>query len=78
MRFIGRAEVERRTDLTYATIWKLMKAGKFPLARDNGGKNAWVESEIIAWMKTRRITVDDKGPPREFPGLRHQRQKVEA
>jgi predicted DNA-binding transcriptional regulator AlpA len=80
LRFIGRAEVEHRTDLTYPTIWKMMRAKKFPRARENGGKNSWIEAEINAWIRDRPITVlkGEEGPPRARGFANPIRQKVEA
>ena len=34
-------------------LWRLVKAGKFPQPIKVGGKNAWVESEIDAWIEAR-------------------------
>ena len=35
-------------------LWRLVKAGKFPKPIKIGAaRNAWVESEIDAWIKTK-------------------------
>jgi predicted DNA-binding transcriptional regulator AlpA len=33
-----------------ATIWRKVKAGKFPKPIDCGGRPAWPESVIIIWL----------------------------
>jgi predicted DNA-binding transcriptional regulator AlpA len=60
-RLIGKAEVCAMANMSFVTIWKLMRAKKFPRARDlGGGKISWLRSEILFWMKTR--------PPRKYDG----------
>jgi prophage regulatory protein len=54
-------------------VWRLMRAGKFPLSvkLTEGGSAAWLESEIVAWIKSRprAITVsqsaDENGRTRK-------------
>ena len=63
-RLIYRPELLRRVGLSYPTIWKQMRDGKFPRGRAVGGKTAWLESEIdsyIAGLPVRRL----KGDPPE-------------
>ena len=50
IRLISKAEVCDRVGKTFPTIWLWMRQGKFPQARDCGGRPAWVESEIDAWI----------------------------
>ncbi len=50
VRLISKAEVCDKVGKTFPTIWQWMRAGKFPQARDLGGRPAWVESEIDAWI----------------------------
>jgi predicted DNA-binding transcriptional regulator AlpA len=42
-------------------VYRLMRAGRFPLSVkvSDGGRSAWLESEIVAWIKSRprAITV---------------------
>jgi prophage regulatory protein len=54
-KLVGRREVLERVPLTYVTIWKMMQAGTFPRSREIGGKVAWLESEIDAWIASRPI-----------------------
>ena len=49
-RLIYRPELTKRVGLTYPTIWKQMRDGKFPRGRAVGGKTAWLESEIDNWI----------------------------
>lgn len=50
---IDRKEVERRTSYSSTTIWRLVKAKKFPAPVSLPGKAAWVEAEIDAWIAAR-------------------------
>jgi predicted DNA-binding transcriptional regulator AlpA len=49
-RLISKQEVLRRVGVTFPTLWAWMRAGKFPRSRELGGKAAWVEAEIEAWI----------------------------
>jgi prophage regulatory protein len=51
VRLISKPEVCDRVGRTFPTIWLWMRQGKFPLPRDLGGKPAWVESEVDAWIE---------------------------
>ena len=63
-RLISKPEVLDRVGVTYPTIWTWMRNGKFPRSRElGGGKAAWVESEVDAWIKNRPI-IPLKGDPR--------------
>jgi predicted DNA-binding transcriptional regulator AlpA len=50
VRLLSKPEVLGRVALTFPTIWKLMREGKFPRGRVLGGKTVWLESEIGAWI----------------------------
>lgn len=50
LRLISKTEVLKRVGVTFPTIWAWMRAGKFPRSRDIGGKVAWIESDIEAWI----------------------------
>jgi predicted DNA-binding transcriptional regulator AlpA len=50
VRLLSKAEVLERVGRTFPTIWTWMQQGKFPRARDLGGRPAWLESEIEAWI----------------------------
>jgi len=52
-RLVSKPEVCDRVGKTFPTIWLWMREGKFPLARDCGGKPAWLESEIDQWIESR-------------------------
>jgi predicted DNA-binding transcriptional regulator AlpA len=60
-RLISRRQVCERTHLTFPTIWKFIRAGKFPPARAVGGKTMFIEAEVQAWI--------DALPVREFKEL---------
>jgi prophage regulatory protein len=49
-RLLSKPEVMDLTGLSYPTIWAWMRAGKFPRSRDVGGRIAWLESELAAWI----------------------------
>jgi len=50
LRLISKLEVCDRVGKSFPTIWSWMRQGKFPQARDLGGRPAWVEAEIDAWI----------------------------
>jgi prophage regulatory protein len=49
-RLLSKPEVLDRVALTFPTVWKLMREGKFPRSRVLGGKSVWLESDIEAWI----------------------------
>jgi len=49
-RLLFKREVLERVGLTYPTIWAWMQKGKFPRSREVGGKIAWLEGDIDAWI----------------------------
>ena len=51
IRILSKAEVIERVGLTFVSIWRQMREGKFPPARSVGGKSVWIEAEIEAWIK---------------------------
>jgi prophage regulatory protein len=55
VRLISKPEVLDRVGVTYPTIWAWMREGKFPRSRELGGKAAWIESEINAWIANRPV-----------------------
>ena len=55
VRLISRKEVLRRVGLSYPTIWGWMRTETFPRGRNVGGKVAWIESEVSAWIKARPV-----------------------
>jgi len=50
-RLLDKAEVCARVRKSFPTIWQWMQSDKFPRARDNHGRPAWLESEISAWIR---------------------------
>jgi prophage regulatory protein len=51
LRLIRLAEVKRRTGVSTSTIYRWMRAGKFPSSHRIGGYiAAWSEAEIDAWI----------------------------
>jgi predicted DNA-binding transcriptional regulator AlpA len=75
---IDKAEVLRRVPVTFVTLWTWMRQGNFPLSRNIGGKSAWLEAEVEAWINARPVNKfkdEDqplKPPPVDHP---HPRQK---
>lgn len=62
VRLISKPEVLDRVGVTFPTIWKWMREGKFPRSRELGGKSCWIESEVEAWINalpTRRLKGDE-------------------
>jgi prophage regulatory protein len=54
-RFLTKPEVLGRVGASYPSIWQWMREGKFPRSRELGGRAAWLESEIEAWIVNRPI-----------------------
>jgi predicted DNA-binding transcriptional regulator AlpA len=51
IRFIGLKELKRKADRGTTTIYTLRKTDpKFPKPIKFGGKNAWLEHEVDAWI----------------------------
>lgn len=62
VRLISKPEVLDRVGVTFPTIWKWMREGKFPRSRELGGKSCWIKSEVEAWINalpTRRLKGDE-------------------
>jgi prophage regulatory protein len=63
-RLLSKPEVIDRTGVTFPTIWKWMREGKFPRARELGGKSCWLESEVNDWiakLPVRKLKGDAEG-----------------
>ena len=57
---IPRKTVERMSGLSRATIYRLIKSGKFPRPLSIGtGSVRWRQSEVIAWQQSLGKTQDD-------------------
>src|SRR5271157_2024839 len=54
-RLIFRSELIDTVGVSYVTVWSWMRAGTFPRGRDIGGRTAWIESEVAAWIASRPI-----------------------
>ena len=53
-RFLLDPEVEQMTGLSKVTRWRGEKDGTFPKRRQiSPGRVAWLESEVVEWMKSR-------------------------
>ncbi len=65
-RLLSKAEVLYRVGVTFPTVWKWMRQGKFPRSRSLDGKSFWLASEIDAWiaaLPVRPLKGDDANPP---------------
>jgi predicted DNA-binding transcriptional regulator AlpA len=65
-RLLDRKELTAKVNLTYPTIWKLMREGAFPRSVCIGGKTLWHEHEVdeyIARLPRRRLKGHDDGVP---------------
>lgn len=57
-RFMSRAEVVAVTGLSPTTLWREMRAGRFPAAlKLSRGRVGFRETDVIAWMDGRRMTL---------------------
>lgn len=55
---IPRKTVEKLSGLSRATIYRLMKAGKFPRPLSIGtGSVRWRQSDVIAWQQSLHATA---------------------
>lgn len=53
-RLIRLREVRARVSLGASTVYRYLAAGKFPRPVDlGGGRVAWLESEVDAWIASR-------------------------
>jgi prophage regulatory protein len=57
---LRRAEVERATGLPRSTIYEMMATGRFPKPVRLGARSVgWIESEVLAWQRSRITARDD-------------------
>jgi prophage regulatory protein len=55
---IPRKTVEKLSGLSRATIYRLIKAGKFPRPLSIGtGSVRWRQSDVIAWQQSLRLSL---------------------
>ncbi len=61
-RIIRKPVVLDTVGLSYPTVWRLEKAGKFPKRVQLGGNSVgWMESEIMEWVENRpRLVGQEK------------------
>ena len=67
-RLLTKAAVLEVTGFTYSTIWKWMRADKFPRSLAVFGRVRWREREITAWLENlprQKLKGDD---PASEPG----------
>jgi prophage regulatory protein len=65
-RLLDRKELMAKVNLTYPTIWKLMREATFPHSRAIGGKVVWIEAEVDDWIARlpyRRLKGETAGVP---------------
>jgi prophage regulatory protein len=78
-RLLDRKELLAKVNLTYPTIWKMMREGTFPHSRAIGGKVVWIESEVDDWiarLPLRRLKGETDGVP--YHGNAKRKAKREA
>jgi predicted DNA-binding transcriptional regulator AlpA len=51
--FLSKQQVLDRIPVSGPTLWHWSRTGKFPSPRFIGSRTVWLESEVIAWMKSR-------------------------
>jgi predicted DNA-binding transcriptional regulator AlpA len=49
-RLLSKPEVLTIANLSYPTIWTMMRQNKFPRSRIVGGKSMWLASEVNDWL----------------------------
>jgi predicted DNA-binding transcriptional regulator AlpA len=67
VRLLGKPEILAITNLTFPTIWRMMRAGTFPRSRIVGGKSMWLSTEVEAWLAALPVRVL-KGDAEAAPG----------
>jgi len=48
--FMEKPEVLALVRRTFPCLWKMMREGKFPAARQLGSRPVWLRSEVEAWI----------------------------
>ena len=63
-RLLRRQEVEELTGLSRASIYRLMRSGRFPLpVRVSASAVRWKASDIAAWIQSRPVATSEIGSP---------------
>ena len=61
-RLLRRRKVEELTGLSRASIYRLMRKGRFPLpVKVSATAVRWKESDITAWIESRPVATSDFG-----------------
>lgn len=61
-RIIRLPQVEQKVGLKRSAIYKLIKAGEFPMQIKLGAHaSGWMEADIDAWVSSRAETIRDRG-----------------
>lgn len=63
LRFLRLPDVIHRTGLGRSSIYREMKAGRFPAQVKVGAMACWVESEIVSWQEARLKERDGEPAP---------------
>ena len=61
VRLVFKAELLERLGISFPTLWKWMREGTFPRARQCGGKSCWLSNEVDEWiaaLPVRRLKGD--------------------
>ena len=58
-RFILQSERRQMTGVSNPTWWRMEKRNEVPMRRQiSPGRVGWLESEILAWMESRPVSVN--------------------
>jgi predicted DNA-binding transcriptional regulator AlpA len=58
-RILNQHEVQRATNMSRTTIWRLEREGEFPRRRQIvGHRIGWLESEVVEWIQGRPLASD--------------------
>jgi prophage regulatory protein len=62
-KFLRKQDLRAKVPVSYPTIWRWEKAGKFP-ARRRLGPNivGWLESEVDEWIASRTVAHPAEAP----------------
>lgn len=66
MRLLQKAEVTEMVGVSYPTIWRWMRDGKFPRPVEMGERSMWIMDEVQDWMLSlprRQYGAEKNGKP---------------
>jgi predicted DNA-binding transcriptional regulator AlpA len=67
VKLLTKKEVCSAVSLSYVSVWKLMRQGRFPRSKDTGAGPRWCEDEIAEWVANLSNTRLKGDPiPRKF------------